>query len=82
MCRLLQQLIGDALNKDYIKINVYRDGDFIVITTMHTDPSKEIYFEFTYHAVCAFGALLVCKQVMTYIEMGTMHYVSGAKWSL
>ncbi|MBO7732853.1 MAG: hypothetical protein J6S67_09880 [Methanobrevibacter sp.] len=55
MLRQFQIMLGNALKHDYIKLDVYRDGDYVVVDTMNTRPCDEIHFEFKYSALCCVG---------------------------
>lgn len=82
MCKLLQRMLGDALNRNYVKLDVYRDGDFVVITTMDIKPEDELYFEFKYNAVLFVGVDATIQFILACRKAGINEYKSGTSYSL
>ena len=82
MCTLLKQALSEALNRDYIKLDVFKDGDYIVISTMTIDPSKEIYFEFRFSGVCYVGITSTVTFITACIKAGFNVYHSDYDYQL
>lgn len=70
MLKQFQIMLGNALNHDYIKLNVFRDGDYVIVDTMNTRPCDEVHYEFKYSALCCVGITNTIELLKQCIKCG------------